>query len=115
MKYREKHTIHIKSVASVFSLIAYNYSRLLCIIKRPEAALKVALDGRNYCKLYGNQRCLPGLLVVMADCYHQLGEDKKSKEYFLQSYYGCRAVENNTEAEIVKGHAKELLGIDIDI
>lgn len=113
IKYREKHPIHIKSVASVFSLIAYNYSRLLCIIKRPEAALKIASKGRNYCKLYGNQRCLPGLLVVMADCYHQINQDEKSKKYFLMSYYGYLAMENESNADIVKNHAKELLNIDI--
>lgn len=53
-------------------------------------------------------------LVVLADCLHQLGCYNESKERFLESYYMYRSLDDYKNAEIVKGHAKELLNFIIN-
>ena len=76
-------------------------------------ALILAEKGRHLCIVYNRHQMLPGLLVVMADCYCQLGEIEKSHQLFLQSYYTYLATDDKYNAQVVKEHCQELLGLEI--
>ena len=114
LKYIEKHFCNMEQTSGIFILISYNYSRILCLEKTPKQAIEIAENGRKACIQFGKSEWLAGLLVVLADCLHQLGCYNESKERFLESYYMCRSLDDYKNAEIVKGHAKELLNFIIN-
>lgn len=113
LKNIDTHCYSIEELCTLISMITYNYSRLLCLEKKPMEALILAEKGRHLCITYGRHQSLPGLLVVMADCYCQLGEIEKSHQLFLQSYYTYLATDDKYNAQVVKEHCKELLGLEI--
>lgn len=92
-------------------LTAYNYSRLLGLERRYEEAIEVAELGRQCCVKYNKCRMLGGLLLNIACCLHELGEDEKSKELLIQSYYVGLAMENFQDCEVIKRYAKETIGL----
>ena len=108
LKYIKKHFYNMDQVSGIFILISYNYSRILCLEKTPKQAIEIAENGRKACIQFGKSEWLAGLLVVLADCLHQLGFYNESKERFLESYYVYRSLDDYKNAEIVKDHAKEL-------
>lgn len=114
LKYIEKHFCNMEQTSGIFILISYNYSRILCLEKTPKQAIEIAENGRKACIQFGKSEWLAGLLVVLADCLHQLGCYNESKERFLESYYMYRSLDDYKNAEIVKGHAKELLNFIIN-
>ena len=54
------------------------------------------------------------MLLNIACCLHELGEDKKSGELLIASYYVNKAMERTKSCETVKQYARENLGIEID-
>ena len=50
----------------------------------------------------------------IAYCLHELGDDEKSKELLIDSYYVNKTMERTKNCETVKQYAKENLGIEID-
>ena len=63
-------------------LVAHNYARELAVRKQYEDALDIAEEGRAACVRYSHYQFLPGLLHIMAECQHFLGNDKESKELY---------------------------------
>lgn len=96
---------------AMLPLTAYNYSRLLGLERRYEEAIEVAELGRQCCVKYNKCRMLGGLLLNIACCLHEMGEDEKSKELLIQSYYVGLAMENFQDCEVIKRYAKETIGL----
>lgn len=94
LKYMKKNFCNLEQIVGIYILANYNYSRLLCLEKIPKQSLEIAEEGRKACIQYGRSDCLAGLLVVQADCLHQLGKDTESKERFLQSYHVYSALDD---------------------
>lgn len=107
------HMQGLKEKSAIIPMLAYNYSRELCLVYRPQEALEIAEQGREYCIKYYQYSDLGGLLVVIADCLSKLGNKKKSKEKFVESYYLYKIIGNLENARMVQQYAKEILGIDI--
>lgn len=107
------HMQGLKEKSAIIPMLAYNYSRELCLVHRPQEALEIAEQGREYCIRYYQYSDLGGLLVVIADCLSKLGNKKKSKEKFVESYYLYKIIGNLENARMVQQYAKEILGIDI--
>ena len=111
IRYVESHFPDCEVRQVMLPLTAYNYSRLLGLERRYEEAIEVAELGRQCCVKYNKCRMLGGLLLNIACCLHELGEDEKSKELLIQSYYVGLAMENFQDCEVIKRYAKETIGL----
>ena len=76
-------------------LVAHNYARELEIRKQYEDALDIAEEGRAACVKYAHYQFLPGLLHIMAECQHFLGNDDESKDLYVRAYRFYREFEND--------------------
>ena len=94
-------------------LTAFNYSKVLGMEGRYEEAIEIAELGRRCCVRYNKCRFLGGLLLNIACCLHELGEDEKSRELLIDSYYTSKAMERVKSCEVIKQYAKENLGIEV--
>ena len=95
-------------------LTAYNYSRLLGLECRYEEAIEVAKFGRQCCVKYNRCRMLGGLLLNIACCLHEMGEDERSRELLTQSYYVYKVMEEHRSCKVVQNYAKETFGMELD-
>ena len=95
-------------------LTAYNYSRLLGLERHYEEAIEVAKLGRQCCVKYNRCRMLGGLLLNIAYCLHEMGEDERSRELLTQSYYVYKAMEKVRNCRDVQNYAKETFGMELD-
>ena len=95
-------------------LTAYNYSRLLGLERRYEESIEVAELGRQCCVKYNRCRMLGGLLLNIACCLHDLGEDERSRELLTQSYYVYKTMEKTRSCKLVQNYAKETFGMELD-
>ncbi len=99
---------------AMLPLVAYNFSRLLGREGHPKYAIKVAEAGRRCCVRSNKCRMLGGLLLNLACCYHDLGDDEKSKELLIESYYVYKVMEKPRSCKLVKDYAKETFQLEID-
>lgn len=95
-------------------LTAYNYSRLLGLERRYEESIEVAELGRQCCVKYNRCRMLGGLLLNIAYCLHEMGEDERSRELLTQSYYVYKTMEKTRSCKLVQNYAKETFGMELD-
>ncbi len=97
----------------MFPLTAYNYSRLLGQERRYEEAIEIAELGRQCCVRYNKCGMLGGLLLNIAYCLHELGDDEKSRELLIDSYYANKVMGKTRSCELIRKYAKENLQIEI--
>ena len=95
-------------------LTAYNYSKVLGLERRYEEAIEIAELGRQCCVKYNKCRMLGGLLLNIAYCLHQLGDDEKSQKLLLNSYYAYLIMEDFASCKVVQEYAEENLGMKIN-
>lgn len=95
-------------------LTAYNYSRLLGLECRYEESIEVAELGRQCCVKYNRCRMLGGLLLNIACCLHEMGEDERSRELLTQSYYVYKVMEEHRSCKVVQNYAKETFGMELN-
>lgn len=114
IRYVQSHFAGCEIGQVMLPLTAYNYSRLLGQERRYEEAIEIAELGRQCCVRYNKCRFLGGILFNIAYCLHELGDDEKSKELLIDSYYVNKTMERTKNCETVKQYAKENLGIEID-
>ena len=95
-------------------LTAYNYSKLLGLERRYEESIEVAELGRQCCVKYNRCRMLGGLLLNIAYCLHEMGEDAKGRELLTQSYYVYKIMEEHRSCKVVQNYAKETFGMELD-
>ena len=106
--------VDVEARAVLLPLIAYNYSRLLGREGRYEECIEVAELGRKCCVEYNRCQMLGGLLHNQAYAFHYLGQDERSKELLISSYYVHKAMEREKSCQAVKKYASEELHIFID-
>lgn len=114
MRYVRKHMLNLEIFSSSVVAISYNYSRILCIEKRPKEALEIAQLGWDYAVRYGKTSMLGDILFMVAESLRQLGETETCKAYFSHSYHVYCSLKNETNAQIVAQHVKEELHCEID-
>ena len=94
-------------------LIAYNYSRLLCINKRYTEAFEIALWGWDHVVEWGRATTVGGLFFVLGESLYRTGHIEESKDYYLKSYYAYLIMRNAEVANIIRENIKEYYSIDI--
>lgn len=92
LRYIKKHFQNILQSGGLLPIVAFNYARELVLGKHYDDALEMAQLGWQSCVEYGQYRPLPSAIALMAECYHFLGEDDKSMDYYKQAYYISKAV-----------------------
>ena len=112
MKYVQKHYQNILQSGGLLPLISYNYARELAANKQYEDAIEIAELGRQSSVTYGHYQFLPGVLAIMASCYHFSGNDEQSEVLYYQAYYLYKAISNPGDEAQIKAEAKEYLNID---
>lgn len=113
IRYVQSHFAGCEIGQAILPLTAYNYSRLLGLEHRHEEAIEIAELGRQWCVKYNKCRMLGGLLLNIACCLHELGNDEKSKKLLLNSYYAYLLMENFTSCKLVQDYAKKTLKLEI--
>lgn len=113
LRYVQSHFANCEVGAVMLPLTAYNYSKLLGLERRYEESIEIAELGRQCCIRYNKCGSLGGLLLNIAYSEHELGNDQKSKELLIDSYYAYKVMEKFRSCEVVKKYAKENLRIEI--
>lgn len=113
-KYIRKHFLNIPLTRAHLNMVLLNYARELDIIGQFEKAIEIAEEGQQICLSYGHYHSLPGLLAVQAECYHFLGDDVKSRDFYFQAYYLMKIVGDNDNLQIIKRIAKTETGLKFD-
>ena len=99
----------------VFPVLYSNLSTMLGKAGRHKEALKVADEGLDLCKEYGNLKWIPNLLYNKASSLLLLGEESIIfKPYLVRAYHCACAFGKKTLAETIKNDAKADFGIDLD-
>lgn len=112
LKYIQKHFQNILQSGGLLPLVAYNYSRELNLVKRYQDSIEIAQLGWKACITYGQYRYLPNIITTIAECYHFLGDDEKSKDYYKQAYYIHKALDNQRSIKIITSEVREYFGTD---
>lgn len=113
MNYLQNHFVDGEIRAVALPLIAYNYSKYLGMEHRYEEAIEVAEQGRRCCIRYNKCRMLGGLLLNLGCCYHDIGQEEKSRDLIARSYNSYQEMENGSAAQKVKEYARETLGMEL--
>ena len=108
----EKHYWHLSQAGAILALVAFNYSRVLDLVKRYEDAIEVAEIGRYACIKFGHYESLPDVLAVMAECRYFLGEREESARLYTQAYYLYQAIDNKRDLAVIADEAKRYLEIE---
>lgn len=111
LAYIKTHYQEVLTGNGLYPMVLYNYARELDLAKRYEESIQICENGKTLCGHYGHYQFLPGFLAIMAECYHFLGKDDKSEEFYTQAYYIYRAL-NDPDVEYVKREAKEYLNVE---
>ncbi len=110
LKYIKKHFQNILQSGGLLPLVAFNYARELDLIGHYSEAVEIAEIGWQACVQYGQYRTLPATIALIAECYHFLGEDNKSKDYYQQSYYLYKAIGDQRGVKVISDEAKKYFG-----
>ena len=109
-KYIKKHFQNILQSGGLLPLVAYNYARELDLVGRYADAIEIAQLGWKACTQYGQYHTLPSTIAMIAECFHFLGEDDKSKDYYRQAYYVYKAIGNTVDLQIIVSEIHEYFG-----
>ncbi len=114
LRYARKNLRNTPPVRARIPLICHNYAIALVQLRRYEDALEIAEIGREICVISISCQHLPGLLAILAECRHYLGNDEESERLFQQAYHIYKAIENRSDLACLIEDAKKCLGIDLE-
>ncbi len=112
LKYIKKHFQNILQSDGLLPLVAFNYARELVLIGHYTEAVEIAETGWQSCVQYGQYYTLPATIALIAECYHFLGEDDKSKNFYHQAYYLCQAINDKGCLNTVVSEIQKYFGND---
>lgn len=112
LKYVQKHFQNISQSGGLLPMVTYGYARELDLARRYEDAIEIAELGWQSCVKSAHHQNLPGLIHIMGECYHLLGDDEKSEDLYRQAYYLYKAIGNNRDLAILKTEVKQYLGLE---
>lgn len=107
LKYIQKHYSNILQSGGHLPFAAHNYALELFYCKRYDEAIETAQLGWESCVKFGHYQFLPGIIHIMAECYHFAGNDKKSLALFHQAYYIYLAIDNTADRKQLMASVKE--------
>lgn len=114
LAYIQTHNQQLSRYANQLTMVAHNYARELDGVGDYREAARIAEIGRQACVLYDSQQFHPGLLHILAECQHYLGNDTESRELYLRAYYFYKACEAGKNLDLLRRDVKEQLGFELD-
>lgn len=114
LAYIQAHNRQLSRYANQLAMVAHNYARELAVTGSYQEAIRIAEIGRKTCVDYDQQQFHPGLLHILAECQHYLGNDAESRELCLQAYYFYKACEETENLHLLKQDVREQLGFELD-
>ena len=111
--YIQAHNQQLSRYANQLAMVAHNYARELDTVGQYQEAARVAELGRQACINYDQQQFHPGLLHILAECQHYLGNDTESRELYFQAYYFYKICRDYINLKILKQDVLEQLGIEL--
>jgi len=100
---RESNRVSEEDRATLFPSLYFTLSRALRGASRYKEALRACDNAVEACREYNNLRSIPEILYCMADCYHNLGEEKHIiKTHLVRAYHMAYAVGRNKYAATIK-------------
>ncbi|MDE6934461.1 MAG: transcriptional regulator [Oscillospiraceae bacterium] len=112
LRYVQKHNSNITQSTGQLTLVAYSYALELDACQLYKDAIEIAELCRHACVNYGHYQYLPGALHIMAECYHFTGNDKKSRDLYLQAYGIYKAIGNERDLRLLEKDVREQLGVE---
>jgi len=109
--YVMEHNQHMLESAGKIPLVSYNYALELGQIERFDDAIKIAETGYQACVNHGTYQLLPGFIHILAECYHFVGEDAKSADFYKRAYYLYELLGNGRDLQILVDEAKKYVGL----
>lgn len=113
LEYIKEHYNNVHQAGGTFPMVAYNLALELSKISCYEEALETAQLAWDSCIHYGHYQFLPGSIVVMAKCYHFLGDDEKSRIFYHRAYTLYFALGDERNAQNAKESAMEYLNEEL--
>lgn len=114
LAYIQVHNQQLSRYANQLAMVAHNYARELAVTGSYQEAVRIAEIGRKTCVDYDQQQFHPGLLHILAECQHYMGNDAESRELYLQAYYFYKACEETENLHLLKQDVREQLGLELD-
>ena len=111
--YITTHFENIGQFGGCFPMVSYNLALGLSKINCYTESLEIATLARQACIDYGHYQYLAGSTVIMAKCYHFLGDDEKSKIFYHRTYTLYLTLGDERNAQNAKDSAMEYLGEDL--
>lgn len=115
IEYIKQHFHNVKQSGGLLPLVSFNYARELDLDGQYEKAIEVAHWGWESCVQYGQYATLPSAIEIIAECYHFLGDDEKSKDYYKQAYYIYKAIGDNHGLDSMKTEIAKYFGSDFQL
>ena len=112
LQYVQQHNSNITQSTGQLTLVAYSYALELDACQLYKDAIEIAELCRHACVNYGHYQYLPGALHIMAECYHFTGNDKKSRDLYLQAYGIYKAIGNERDLRLLEKEVREQLGVE---
>ena len=111
-EYVYKNDDQLSNFAPHLTLIAYNYTRELALCKYYHEAIQAAEKGLQVSVNYFYYQFLPGFLALLGECYYMMGEEKASRERYLQAHYLYEVLEDQKSLSIIDSDIRERFGIE---
>lgn len=109
-----KQLLNTEAKIPLFTMLSYNYSRLLGLERRYEEEIEVATIGQQACIQYNKTRGLGGLLLNIAYAQHGLGLDNESKSNLIDAYFAYRLMKDDGSCTIIQKYAKETFDMELN-
>lgn len=103
-----KHLLNSEAKVSLFTMLSYNYSRLLGLERRYEEEIEIATLGQQACIRYNKCQYLGGLLLNIACALHELGKNDESKSKLIDAYYAHKLMQNESSCNLILDYAKQI-------
>lgn len=113
LDYIQAHNRQLSRYANQLAMVAHNYARELDAVEQYQEAVRIAEIGRTTSNQYGYHQLHPGLLHILAECQHYLGNDAESQKLYLQAFYLYQSFEDQPNLEILKRDVLDQLGLQL--
>lgn len=113
-KYVESRNENVQRSAGYLPLIAHNYARELGISGRYREAIKVGEKGWQASREYRHYAFLGSILHTLAECYHHLGDEVKSRNLFHLAHSFYQIVGDDQNLVLIKDDARRCRGLELE-
>lgn len=111
-RYLRKHFTNLPQARPFLALTAFNLANELDIVGQYKKAIEIAEEGQKICIKYAHYKSLPGLLGVMAESWHFLGDDDRSRKLYYQAYYLAKTIGDKRGMGEIKYDAENYLSLE---